>query len=438
MPSQKICVIGLGYVGLTLSLVLADHDFEVYGVEKDPLILGGLKGGRAHFFEKNLESLLVKNLNKHFFTSNSIPKDKKINAFVITVGTPIEKTTRSIITKHIAEAVQEIAENLEDGQLVILRSTVAPGTTRELVLPILEKTAKKFYLAFCPERTIEGAAIKELETLPQIIGGVDEESTQRACEIFQVITKDIIRTPSVEYAEMSKIICNTYRDLTFAYANEVALLTKSFGLDANKLIEIVNFKYPRGVSLPGFVGGPCLSKDSFILTTASAEKVNFFPKLINTARELNESVVIHVAEKIAKSLRENNANLGSAKVFITGFAFKGRPETDDLRDSPTIYLLEELRRMGIKNIQGHDFVVNEEKLNRLGIKVSDLKDGFRDSDVVVMANNHLSYSDLPIEELILSMRKNGLFFDVWHIFEPERISKLKHVTHEGLGFLTKV
>ena len=433
ISAKNICIIGLGFVGLTLAAVLADRGFMVYGVENNSRILDILKRGRIHFFEKDLKKLVKKYLNKKIFIYKRIPQDKVIDSFIVTVGTPIDEKNHKTNLSHIVKATTEIGKNLRDGQLIILRSTVEPGTTREIVLPILKNSGKKFYLSFCPERTIEGAALTELKIVPQIISGLDAESLKMARVIFSRFVDKIIEAPSLEYAEMVKITCNTYRDLTFAYANELAILARKFGIDANKLIEMANTGYSRGgIPKPGFVGGYCLSKDSYILSSASVKKNNFRPKLINTAREINESLPGFVADRIKNKLQRQKSKSG--KIFISGFAFKGRPETDDLRGSPAVDLLRELRERKIDNIHGHDFVVSEKNIKKLGIKFSNIEDGFKEAAVVVIMNNHVSYNDLPIKKLILVMKKGGLFFDSWHIFDPRDIKEINHATYESLGF----
>ncbi len=435
MTSKNICVIGLGYVGLTLSVVLAEKGFTVFGVERHRPTLETLKNKKAHFFEKGLNRLLDDYVDKKLFLSGEIPADKQIDAFVITVGTPLDKKTKKPIMDFIIETSQTIAENLKDGQLVILRSTVPVGTTRGVVLPILEKTGKKFFLAFCPERTTEGVALKELKELPQIIGALNEESLDKAMDIFRKITPTTVDTKSLEAAEINKMLDNAYRDLIFACANEIALIAKKLGLDGYELIKAGNLGYERRVHIPvpGFVGGACLEKDPWIFIDCISEKTGYLPKLIKTARELNEHLPYFVVERVKENLKKNNVSPNQAKIFISGFAFKGRPATDDLRGSPTLDLLNVLKAEGFTNICGHDFLVKPDKIEALGVKPVGLLDGFKDADAVLFMTNNLEYGDLDMDDFLKTMKKGGLFFDGWHTFDPGPIRELNYVVYEGLA-----
>lgn len=434
MKKENICIIGMGYVGLTLALVLLDDGFVVYGIEKNSKVLKSLKQGIPHFFEKGVDLLLKKYFNDRFFLFPSIPKNKEIDVFIITVGTPINKKNKNPMLKHLIEATKDVKTNLEDGQLVILRSTVPIGATRELVFPILKRSGKNFYLAFCPERTTEGVALKELKELPQIIGGLNEESVEKAMSVFRRVTPTVVVVASLENAEMNKMLDNAYRDLTFACANEIALIAKKLGLDGYELISAGNLGYPRtNIPVPGFVGGACLEKDPWIFIDAVFKKTGYMPKLIKTAREINENLPSHVARRIEEFLLDKNINIEIAKIFISGFAFKGRPDTDDLRGSPTLDLIDELIKRNIKNIYGHDFIVSFKEIEKLGVQPVKIEEGFRDTDVVVFMNNHPFYENLNLENLLMMMKKGGLFFDGWHIYEPQSVKELNHIIYEGLG-----
>ena len=180
------------------------------------------------------------------FISDQIPKDE-ISAFIVCVGTPIDKKTKMPVLDYIVRSVNDVANSISDGALVVLRSTVPVGTTRKIVKGILDKSGKRYSLAFCPERTAEGAALTELKQLPQVIGGIDEESVDRALDIFRKVTPTTIQVSSLEASEMVKLLDNTYRDVNFSYANEVALICDSFNIDAIRLISAANEGYRRSV-----------------------------------------------------------------------------------------------------------------------------------------------------------------------------------------------
>lgn len=431
MRLNNICVIGLGYVGLTLAVTLAESGFEVFGVERDKEKLEQLRRGEPHFREKGLAELLQKYQGKNLHLFGEIPSDKKIDVFIIAVSTPVDKITKEPRIEYIERAVNEIIPHLEEGQLIVLRSTIPVGISRKLVLPKLRERCQNFYLSFCPERTAEGKALIELKRLPQVIGALNEESMFRSVELFSRVTSTIIKVSSLEAAEMIKLIDNTYRDLHFAFSNQVALICKDLNLDADEIIKAANFGYERNnIACPGYVGGTCLEKDPYILIHSAHSNCGFIRK----GREVNENLPLHTLERVKGHLsKDKNSPLGEVKVFISGLAFKGDPETDDLRGSPSVTLLNLLKNEGIQNIYGHDFVVQEEYINKLGVKPCSLNMGFEGADVVIFMNNHRSYQDINIENLIRKMKKGGLFFDGWQLF-GSAIKLNNHIKYESLGF----
>lgn len=431
MRINNVCVIGLGYVGLTLAATLADVGFMVFGVDKNENVLNRLKMGEPHFHEKGLKELLSKYKEKRLSLLKSIPGNEKIDAFIISVATPIDKSTKLPKIEFIKHAIKEILPHLKDEQLIILRSTVPVGTTRQIVLPMLKEKCSNFYLSFCPERTVEGRALIELRQLPQIIGGLDEESIFKSIEIFSKVTPTVVRVSSLETAEITKLIDNSYRDLTFAFANQIGLICKNLGLDANETIKAANLGYSRNnIPLPGFVGGICLKKDPHVLINSAGMECD----LLRIQRKINEGLILHLVSRIKEYLKDNNKDEEEVKLFISGFAFKGEPETDDLRDSPTIDFLDKLKESTkIKNIFGHDFIVKEDSLKSLRIIPCSLENGFKDADVIVFMNNHRAYQSLNIEELVKKAKKGALFFDGWQVFSSVLKDK-DHIIYESLGF----
>jgi UDP-N-acetyl-D-mannosaminuronic acid dehydrogenase len=313
-----------------------------------------------------------------------------------------------------------------------LRSTVSIGTTRNIVLPEILRHTQRFGLAFCPERTIEGKAIPEMRSLPQVVGGLDKESAERAESIFRLITPKIVRVSSLEAAEMIKLINNTYRDLTFAFANEVALIAERMGLSASEMIHAANVDYPRSnVAQPGFVGGPCLEKDALILID-SLRKIDFKPKVIEEARKINQALPDHVATRIIQELRGLRRSSVHAKILITGFAFKGRPATEDVRGSAAIPLMRRLQSSRVE-VWGHDFVTPEKVIADLGARACTLEEGFEGADGVVIMNNHPGYQTAGIPELARRLQAPALLFDSWGLFTPEQFRGVSGLHYGTLG-----
>lgn len=435
--ARDICVVGLGHIGLPLAVLLANVGFKVIGIDLNRDLVEGLKRGVVPYHETGLESLLGYHVNKDLMLDCRI-EQSVADVYILCVNSPLGDNNKANL-QHLEQASASVGQILKRDDLVIVRTTVPPGTCRGRVLPILEKESglvagTDFYLAMAPERTAEGIAIEELRKLPQIIGGHNEASAELAGSLFQRLTPSIIDVGSLEGAEMVKLINNTFRDLTFAFSNELALICDKLGLDTVKLIHSANEGYPRGkvpVPSPG-VGGPCLRKDPYILMEL-VESNGGQPRLTRAAREINEYMPLHVAEKLIEFCRRSGKELASAKIFIVGLAFKGKPETADARDSCALDLLRHLRANGARNIYGYDPVVPPQVLRERLTVVTDPSQGFDQADCVAIMNNHESYSDLHILDLVGRMNRPGLFFDGWHIFGKETICRVDGITYEGLG-----
>lgn len=431
---MKICVLGLGYVGLTLALTLADCGFQIYGIDSNKKIISNLKAGRPTLSEKDVGLLLSKHLGKKFFPSEKI-SDEDYEVFIISVGTPLNPNNMPIL-EYITKSAETISQKLKKGNLIILRSTVPIGITRKTVIPILEKKSrlkndKDFDVAFAPERTAEGVAIAELRINPQIIGGFSEKAVKRTAEIFKKMTKTVVPVSSIEAAEMIKLIDNTYRDTRFAYANEIAIICEMLNLNAKECIDKANFNYPRN-SIPSpspGVGGPCLSKDPHILVHVGKKK-GFEPPIVKHSRWINEYMPTFLATKILQKIKKLKKGKNKMKIFVMGFAFKGHPETDDVRDSPTILLVEKLKSKKII-LNGYDPVVSEKIIESLGVKPTTIEEGFRNADCIVVMNNHKSYSSIEIKKLLSTCSKPCVFVDCWNMFE--KISSYDEIIYTGVG-----
>lgn len=427
----KICVVGTGHIGLPLAAVLADAGFAVTGYDtNDDFVMRVNTTGRVDFQEEGLADLLRAHLGGRLTLSSTPPRDQDV--YIITVGTPLQPGSERPNLDRIRVAVQRLAPGFGDDPLVVLRSTVSIGTTRNIVLPEIRRRTERFGLAFCPERTIEGRAIAEMRSLPQIIGGLDERSSARAEALFRLITPTIVHVSSLEAAEMIKLINNTYRDLTFAFANELALIAERLGLSAAEMIHAANADYPRSnVAKPGFVGGPCLEKDALILID-SLHRIDFRPRVIEEARRINQALPDHVANRVLEELRRLRGSASRARILVTGFAFKGRPATEDVRGSAAIPLACRLQASGVE-VWGHDFVTPEKVIADLGVRTCTLEEGFGGADGVVIMNNHPGYLTAGLPALAQSMRHPALLFDSWSLFAIEQFRGVPGLHYAPLG-----
>lgn len=317
MANYDVAIIGCGYVGLTLAAAFNKAGLKVLGVEPREEIRKPVQKGGAPFHEPGLADAL-RGITMARFLADEPPAD----AYVICVGTPL------IDDGALERATHEVARQADDGSLIIVRSTVRVGTTRGLVKPILD-LAGSFDLAYCPERTVEGAALKELETLPQIIGAAEESAFRRAAKLFEHVTPDGLEC-GIEEAETAKLLANAWRDMRFAFANEVAMICERNRVSAQNVIDVANWRYARSdIPRPGPVGGPCLVKDSMLLIEPRTHAFS----VIRAARMLNRPDVF--ADAIYHAMcRRGFGEKG--RVAVLGTAFKGFPETDDTRDSPGV------------------------------------------------------------------------------------------------------
>ena len=435
----RVAVLGLGFVGLTLSVTLADVGLEVTGVESRAEVVDTLRSGECHFHEVGLREALRRHLAKNLTVTGELVGSGQ-QVFVIAVGTPVDRESKVPVLAEVEAAARQVGRALTKGALVVLRSTVPVGTTREVALPILEsesglRAGDGFGLVFAPERTMAGQALRELRELPQIVGGFDRSSVQRAGALFGRMTDSIVEMDGIEAAEMAKIVENGFRDVTFGFANQMALLCERLGIDMVKVTRAINACDPPSrvpVPSPG-VGGACLSKDPHILLDVG-RRHGYEPSLVRETRATNEAMPGWVAAKLSRLLESVGKAPEQSTAFVLGFAFKGRPETSDMRDAPTLALVSELRRLGLK-VLGHDPNVPAGELGSTGAEPTDIEEGFRRADAVVLMTNHVSYESLDITSLLATMRLPGVFLDGWQLFERDLVASVPGVCHGGVGFV---
>jgi nucleotide sugar dehydrogenase len=436
---RHIVVVGLGYVGLTMAVVMADAGFMVTGVEVDASKCEMLNRGESYIHEVGLQELLREQINKNFNVSTVLPADGDV--YIISVGTPVinnESGKKVPILTYLKEACENIGSKLNRGNLVILRSTVPIGTCRNYVKNILEETSQMrcgidFHLSFAPERTAEGKALKELRSLPQIIGGYNSDSLEVTAAIFRDLTPTIVKVDSLEAAEMAKLINNSFRDYIFAYSNQMAKIASAFNIDVFGVIKAANEGYVRDpVPLPSpGVGGPCLTKDPHIFASV-AENVSFNPEIFINGRAINESMHEHVFQQVSKGLESIGKKLGESKLLIAGLAFKGYPETGDIRNSSAVDIAELFKNAGA-DLYVHDPIALISEIEEYGYKSVNLTDGFKDMDVVLFLNNHKSFEKIDVFSMVRSMNQHPIIYDGWNAFRSDEIISVRPSTYMNLS-----
>jgi len=437
---RSVCVFGLGYVGLTLATVMAEVGFRVTGVEIRDEVLATLMRGSAHFYEPRLDARLKVQVERGALRFiQHIASDTDASVYINTVGTPLGSDGR-VQLAAVRNVTREIAGALESGDMVIMRSTVRPGVTRNLVKPILDEVGVDYDLVFCPERTIEGRALEELRRLPQIVGGRDLRARVRAAQLFQHITPTVVQVSDLETAEMIKLMDNASRDVCFALSNELARMSEALGISAMEVIEAGKLGYPRtDLALPGPVGGPCLEKDSYILAEGM-EPFGLVPEIIMAARRVNERQPAEAVARIAAHFERHGGTPADMRITLAGLAFKGRPATDDLRGTMALPILAALRRaFPGATFRGYDPMVTAEAIRETFAlePISGLDAAFEAAHLVVIANNHPAFADMPIGGLSKRMARPAAIYDFWNNFDGRDLGLAEDVCYLALGVVDR-
>ncbi len=381
---------GAGHVGLPLSLVLADEGMNVLVYDTNKSTMGTIMSGKMPHLEYDAEPLLKKALadNRLFFTSD-ITDIAGNGIIIITIGTPVDEFMNPV-HKAVRNCVDSLLPHLSDGQLVILRSTVYPGTT-DWLDRYLKSRGKKVKVAFCPERVVQGHAISELRKLPQIISGTCREAVDEAEKFFSRFVKHIVRMDPME-AEFAKLFCNTVRYVQFAVTNEFYMIADAAGLDYNRIYDGMTEHYPRAGQhvRAGFAAGPCLFKDTAQL--AAFAKNNF--SLGNAAILANEGLVLHVIEKMRAEYDLHDMTVG-----LLGMAFK--PDIDDIRSSLSYKMKNILSLYARKVLITDPHVTGDDDL-------VPLEEVIEKSDILVLCTPHGAYRGLDL--------RGKPVVDVWGFF----------------------
>jgi len=358
---RDICVgvIGLGYVGIPLMLAFRDAGCGVVGVDIDPAKIDMLKKGESYLSDITGD-IIVSKLSEKTVLSTDMAELENADAVVIAVPTPLTNDMTPDLS-YIETTVRELGKHLVKGQIVSLESTTYPGTTREVLIPILENESgltagRDFSVAFSPERVDPGVADHNLTAIPKIVAGLDEESLDRAVDLYSRITPKVVTVSTLETAEMAKLLENIYRAVNIALVNEMKMLAERMGIDIWEVIEAASTK-PFGFQAffpgPG-LGGHCLPIDPFYLYWVGKTRFGFETRFIELAGRINAEMPGYVLRRAAAALVERGIELKGAKILLIGVAYK--PDVGDTRESPGLKLMEMLEVEGAQVIFHDPFV----------------------------------------------------------------------------------
>jgi UDP-N-acetyl-D-mannosaminuronic acid dehydrogenase len=386
---EKICVLGLGYIGLPTASTFATHGLKVVGVDVNPDIVRGLQNGHLHLYEPGLRTLVQAALRSGNLTISQQPQPA--DAYIIAVPTPFYQDKRADM-RAVQAASEAIVPHLRGGNLVVLESTSPPLTTVNRVAPLLEKSGlragKDFYLAYSPERVLPGQILRELIENTRVIGGIDAESAQAGKDLYTVFVRGEIILTDATTAEMVKLMENTYRDVNIAIANEFARLADRFGVDAWEAITLAN-RHPRvNILSPGpGVGGHCISVDPWFLVEAASD----LARLIRTARQVNDEQPHFVLQLVERIL----GSLPGRRIAALGLAYK--PNVDDLRESPAIEVVHALQAAGAQ-VRAFEPYKPDYALDGVA-STATLAEAVRDAELILLLVGHERFKTLDPAEM---------------------------------------
>ena len=406
MNDRVVSVIGLGRVGLPLALCFADRGLRVLGVDNDQSVLESIRAGRMPFQESGAQDLLDRvSRTDRFELTDRAADAARADDIVITIGTPSFSHVESDL-RQVRAALDDLLPLLRPGHALILRSTIAPGTT-EFVAGYLEKRrglkiGEDVFVAHAPERIAAGRFLTEISTLPCIIGGVGESSTDRAASLFEVFGAPIVRTTPVQ-AELAKLWANIIRYTHFALPNLLMMDCDRYGANVFEVIDLINRDYPRGgMAMPGLTGGTCLRKDF-----AFSEERSNAPGMLLAVSRVNEAVPLFLVEGVERRL----GTIASRKVAVLGLTFKR--STDDERDSLSHKLIRLLER------ELADVAVCDP---HAPTPTQSLADAVQDADVVIVATNHPEFEGLGcLRDILLRASEQCLLVDPWNALETGQV-----------------
>ena len=426
-----IGVIGMGYVGLTLTAALARKGFTVHGVDTQPAVLDSLSRGEPHIFEPGVAEVFAEHVGARILVGDTLPAEP-VGVAIICVSTPVDEVTHEPYLKNLAAAAAHVVERCGPETLVVVRSTVPVGTSRSVVLPVLQAAwGDAVKLVMAPERTIQGQALRELVELPQVVGGLDEPSLAAGLAFFGGLARQLVPVSTLETAELVKLTNNCHTDVIYSFGNEVAMLAERLGLDPLEVIKATNLDYPRpDIAKPGYVGGGCLSKDPYILISTGVQ-AGYQPYLIGAARQLNEQLPEHVAGRMVSMLADAKKQAAGATLLVLGWAYKGWPPTDDMRGTPIAAMMPVFSAAGV-NVLGHDPLVSTDVIRQYGGHPVGLAEGFAAADAVLVITDHPEYRALDLPALLAGSPVRTVY-DSWRIFD-EKVVAAHGVRYAGLGY----
>ncbi len=420
----RVCVIGLGRIGLPLAASLANSGYDVAGLELNESIVKKLNLGNSHITDEPGLADMVKSAvsSKKLSATTNTSAIGESNVIIICVSTPVDEA-RHPEYKFVVSASETISRHLRRNSLVMIESTVGPGTVENLIIPILEKSGlkagKDFYIASTPERANPGEVLKNLQKDYKIVGGIDDKSTELAKKFYSVVNNKIVTVSSPKAANAVKLTENIYRNVNIALMNELAMLYGKMGIDTHEIIKACSTKWNFLPHYPGpGVGGPCLPANPYYLIE-EAIKVKYVPHLMRMADEINARMPQHVIEITSSAMNGIDKPIRGSKITVLGLSYKAN--VADTQISPSEQVINMLGQMGAKvsaydpHISGKIFGVDAHQ---------NLKDAVRNSDCLIFMVDHDDFKDFDLKTIKNDVSKSCALVDCRGLFKPQQAREL--------------
>ncbi len=414
MPAERntIAIIGLGYVGLPLAIAFAEN-YDVLGFDVNENRIEELSNG----IDSTLEAAEEEIINSHIKFTSNIESIAKASIYIITVPTPV-RDDKTPDLRHLVSATESVSSVLSKGNYVIYESTVYPGTTEEVCIPILENSTDMkcnidFYVGYSPERINPGDQSKSIKEIIKVTSGSNEESSVFIDNLYsKIIEAGTHRASSIKVAEAAKVIENTQRDINIALANELSIIFSHLDIDTHEVLDAAATKWNFHRFVPGMVGGHCIGVDPYYLTYKS-EQVGYKPEMILAGRKLNDGMAHYYAKTICQKMEQENYHLSSSKILIMGMTFK--ENCPDYRNTKVVDLINDLISKGIAVDVFDPFLVKEhiKKEFKLNL-IEDLPENFYDA--IVIAVSHSQFKTMGIEKIRRFGKSGSFIFDIKNTF----------------------
>ena len=422
----KLAVVGMGYVGFPLAASFAEHGVEVIGFDTNSKKIENYLNGKDPTREIGDERL--KKISNIYFTSDE-EKLKEAKFIIVAVPTPVLKNKMPDLTP-IEGASKIVGRNLSNGAIVVYESTVYPGVTEDICVPILEIESgmicgEDFKVGYSPERINPGDKIHRVENIVKITSGIDEESSKIIAQVYGIIIKaGIHRATSIKVAEAAKVIENSQRDINIAFVNELSLIFDRIGIDTLEVLEAAGTKWNFLPFKPGLVGGHCIGVDPYYLAN-KAEEVGYHADVILAGRKTNDGMGKFIAEKTIKKLIEAEKVVKNSHVLIMGLTFK--ENCPDLRNSKVEDIIKELKEYNVKISVVDPIADKNEAKKEYNVKL-ERWENIKDLDAIILAVGHDEYKEIDLKDLekYYLNKKNKILIDVKGIIDKEEASKLEY------------